>query len=254
MRRRLAILEAQAAVALRGHQDAATQDSGPVEQGRPEPGNQARCSVDARLRRCGPCWPTFRPSLPNAGQCVPGRDGYLLALTYGPDSDWVKNVLAAGGCELVTRGAPSAWSRPIGSRREPAWHPSSRAAGAPADRCGRLLSLKTHPPLARTRRASHDRDVAGNRMAIIRSCRCGHDLGWIAHGGHGSRRRASVPFSRRRAVTSADAVTRIGGQWCADSWRSRRTDSRTRGEVEAHEIDPNLRPKSGPSHVVGHCS
>jgi len=32
----------------------------------------------------------------------PAGDGYLLALTYGPDSDWVKNVLAAGGCELVT--------------------------------------------------------------------------------------------------------------------------------------------------------
>lgn len=30
-------------------------------------------------------------------------DGYLFALTYGPDSDWVRNVLAAGGCELRTR-------------------------------------------------------------------------------------------------------------------------------------------------------
>lgn len=34
----------------------------------------------------------------------PAGDGYLFALTYGPGSDWVKNVLAAGGCELVTRG------------------------------------------------------------------------------------------------------------------------------------------------------
>jgi deazaflavin-dependent oxidoreductase (nitroreductase family) len=31
-------------------------------------------------------------------------DGYVIALTYGPDTDWVKNVLAAGGCELHTRG------------------------------------------------------------------------------------------------------------------------------------------------------
>lgn len=31
-------------------------------------------------------------------------DGYLIALTYGSDSDWVKNVLAAGGTELRTRG------------------------------------------------------------------------------------------------------------------------------------------------------
>jgi deazaflavin-dependent oxidoreductase (nitroreductase family) len=32
------------------------------------------------------------------------EDGYVLALTYGPDTDWVKNVLAADGCELQTRG------------------------------------------------------------------------------------------------------------------------------------------------------
>ena len=29
---------------------------------------------------------------------------YVLALTYRPDTDWVKNVIAAGGCELLTRG------------------------------------------------------------------------------------------------------------------------------------------------------
>jgi deazaflavin-dependent oxidoreductase (nitroreductase family) len=31
-------------------------------------------------------------------------DAYIIALTYGPESDWVKNVLAAGSCELLTRG------------------------------------------------------------------------------------------------------------------------------------------------------
>jgi deazaflavin-dependent oxidoreductase (nitroreductase family) len=32
------------------------------------------------------------------------RDGgYVIALTYGPEADWVKNVLAADGCELETR-------------------------------------------------------------------------------------------------------------------------------------------------------
>jgi deazaflavin-dependent oxidoreductase (nitroreductase family) len=30
--------------------------------------------------------------------------GYVVALTYGPDADWVRNVLAAGGCDLETRG------------------------------------------------------------------------------------------------------------------------------------------------------
>jgi hypothetical protein len=28
----------------------------------------------------------------------------VIALTYGTGSDWVRNVLAAGGCELITRG------------------------------------------------------------------------------------------------------------------------------------------------------
>jgi deazaflavin-dependent oxidoreductase (nitroreductase family) len=32
------------------------------------------------------------------------RSGYLMALTYGSGAEWVRNVLAAGGCELVTRG------------------------------------------------------------------------------------------------------------------------------------------------------
>src|ERR1700740_233182 len=31
-------------------------------------------------------------------------DGFLIALTYGRDCQWVKNVLAAGGGQLQTRG------------------------------------------------------------------------------------------------------------------------------------------------------
>ena len=31
-------------------------------------------------------------------------EGFLIALTYGRDSEWVKNVLSAGGCQLETRG------------------------------------------------------------------------------------------------------------------------------------------------------
>jgi deazaflavin-dependent oxidoreductase (nitroreductase family) len=33
---------------------------------------------------------------------VPG--GYLVALTYGANSDWVKNVMAGNGCVLEVRG------------------------------------------------------------------------------------------------------------------------------------------------------
>ena len=34
------------------------------------------------------------------------RDGgrYVFALTYGADSQWVKNVMAAGSCEVRTQG------------------------------------------------------------------------------------------------------------------------------------------------------
>ena len=31
-------------------------------------------------------------------------DRYVIALTYGSEADWVKNVQAAGRCELLTRG------------------------------------------------------------------------------------------------------------------------------------------------------
>src|SRR2546425_4929055 len=30
-------------------------------------------------------------------------EGFLIALTYGRESEWVRNVLTAGGCDLETR-------------------------------------------------------------------------------------------------------------------------------------------------------
>jgi deazaflavin-dependent oxidoreductase (nitroreductase family) len=30
-------------------------------------------------------------------------DSYVIALTYGPRTDWVRNVLAAGGCDAITQ-------------------------------------------------------------------------------------------------------------------------------------------------------
>jgi deazaflavin-dependent oxidoreductase (nitroreductase family) len=30
--------------------------------------------------------------------------GYVIAMTYGPDSQWTRNVLAQGGCTLEIRG------------------------------------------------------------------------------------------------------------------------------------------------------
>jgi deazaflavin-dependent oxidoreductase (nitroreductase family) len=39
-------------------------------------------------------------------------DSYVVALTYGRERDWVKNVLAAGGCEVESRGASIRLSDP----------------------------------------------------------------------------------------------------------------------------------------------
>jgi deazaflavin-dependent oxidoreductase (nitroreductase family) len=74
------------------------------------------------------------------------EDGYVLALTYGPDTDWVKNVLAAGGCELRTRG------RAIRLVSPRLFHDEARRAIRPLERqvlrvlgVADFLSLKTAP-------------------------------------------------------------------------------------------------------------
>lgn len=39
-------------------------------------------------------------------------NGFIIALTYSSQSEWVKNVLAASGCELRTRGKKYQLSAP----------------------------------------------------------------------------------------------------------------------------------------------
>jgi deazaflavin-dependent oxidoreductase (nitroreductase family) len=41
-----------------------------------------------------------------------GDGRYVFALTYGRDSDWVRNVLEAGGCEIATRGRTVRLTKP----------------------------------------------------------------------------------------------------------------------------------------------
>jgi deazaflavin-dependent oxidoreductase (nitroreductase family) len=59
----------------------------------------------------------------------PSGSGYVIALTYGPDSDWVRNVLAAGRCELRTGGRTVALAAPRLYRDEERRHirPAERA-------------------------------------------------------------------------------------------------------------------------------
>lgn len=54
------------------------------------------------------------------------RDGhYIIGLTYGPDTDWARNVLAAGGCEITTRGRNLRLTAPvILTDRSAAWAPA----------------------------------------------------------------------------------------------------------------------------------
>jgi deazaflavin-dependent oxidoreductase (nitroreductase family) len=55
-------------------------------------------------------------------------DGYVLALTYGAQTDWVRNVLAAGHAQLRTRGQ----TINVGSPR--LFHDESRASIPPPQR------------------------------------------------------------------------------------------------------------------------
>jgi deazaflavin-dependent oxidoreductase (nitroreductase family) len=89
------------------------------------------------------------------------KDGYVFALTYGPDTDWVKNVLAAGGCELRTRGHATRLTSPR------LYHDQSRRDIRLAERqvlrllgVADFLFLQTVPPGATTTGHS-DRSASG---------------------------------------------------------------------------------------------
>ena len=73
-------------------------------------------------------------------------DGYVFALTYGPETDWVKNVLAAGGCELRAGGRTVQLTSPR------LYHDESRRGIRPVERrvlrilgVADFLSLETVP-------------------------------------------------------------------------------------------------------------
>ena len=73
------------------------------------------------------------------------RDGerYVFALTYGSDSDWVRNVVAAGGCEIETRRRHVRLARP-----ELFVDPSRRVAPTPVRWVLRALSVEEFLALA----------------------------------------------------------------------------------------------------------
>ena len=48
-------------------------------------------------------------------------NGFIISLTYSSQCEWVKNVLAAGGCELKTRGKKYLLSSPKVVRDPTRW-------------------------------------------------------------------------------------------------------------------------------------
>jgi hypothetical protein len=55
------------------------------------------------LRHGRPPGPQVRPRVSHPINLFRRRDGFVFALTFSSDVDWVKNVRAAGGCEVITR-------------------------------------------------------------------------------------------------------------------------------------------------------
>jgi deazaflavin-dependent oxidoreductase (nitroreductase family) len=51
----------------------------------------------------------------------PRGDGFVFALTYGHDTDWLKNVMAAGGAELAYAGHDYRLRDPRIVGREAVW-------------------------------------------------------------------------------------------------------------------------------------
>jgi deazaflavin-dependent oxidoreductase (nitroreductase family) len=64
-------------------------------------------------------------------------DAYVFFLTYGPDVQWVKNVLAAGRCTLWTRGRDLELVEP-----ELVSDPERRLMPPPVRLMGRLLGAR----------------------------------------------------------------------------------------------------------------
>jgi hypothetical protein len=124
-------------------------NAGPARDCRPGSKQELTCQYQGgramQQGRAEPPHPACAPRMPGLGVIVPrarrsGRryqtpvnvfsaaDGYVIALTYGPDTDWVKNVVAAGGCSSAPAARPIGAHRTYGAAR---WDAHHRAADGP---------------------------------------------------------------------------------------------------------------------------
>ena len=75
-------------------------------------------------------------------------DGYVISLPYGPDRDWVRNVLAAGSCTLERGGRRVKLTKPrmLSASEGVALVPAAVRPGLRLLRVTAFLRLSTAPP------------------------------------------------------------------------------------------------------------
>jgi hypothetical protein len=73
----------------------------------------------------------------NPVSAYPLGDGFVIAVLYGAESNWVRNVMAAGGFTLQTKAATTSWNGPRSSRPR---RPCPPIRPCIAGRCGHAAS------------------------------------------------------------------------------------------------------------------
>ena len=82
-------------------------------------------------------------------------DRFIIALTYGPNADWVRNVLAEGGCMLEARTGTLRLARPRLYHDE-----SRRAVPAPVRLVLGIVNVSDFLELTLNDGSTHGRDEA----------------------------------------------------------------------------------------------
>jgi deazaflavin-dependent oxidoreductase (nitroreductase family) len=92
------------------------------------------------------------------------RGGFAIALTYGPDAEWVRNVLASGTCMLQTRGRTFTLTQP-----RLVHDPQQRAVPALVRIVLRLLDVADFLELDLARRSGGTPEATGVRSTDAES-------------------------------------------------------------------------------------
>lgn len=157
----------------------------------------------------------------------PHEDGYVIALTYGPDAEWVRNVLASGGCTVTTQGKRLRLTRPRRFHDE-----TRRAVPRPVRLILGLLNVSDFLALSidhdgQDAVEAHTSDrSADRRTASGCSCAGGVCCGWWSRGQETSTARnagektAKKVRPRQAALLDARPAISIGCDLPADAGRS----------------------------------